>query len=172
MVGDRRTGSELPLILVLSGDEAVRCGLVGDIAHRFGADYAVTAAATPVAAPERLGLQASAGARTALVVIDERLGNPPPADFLRRVHQLQPQAKRVLLIERGNYSYRHPAVSIMALGQVDYYMSNPWFPLERILYPGISEFLAAWDTSRDAPRVAVRTVGRPTARGRTRSGTC
>jgi thioredoxin reductase (NADPH) len=162
-VGDSRTGSALPLILVVSGDEAVRQGLVDDIAHRFGADYTVTAARTIDAALERLESQISTRADTALVIIDERLGNPPPADFLRRVHSLQPQAKRILLIERGNYSYRHPAVSIMALGQVDYYLFNPWFPLERILYPGISEFLAAWDTPRDAHRVAVRIVGQPTA---------
>ena len=49
----------------------------------------------------------------------------------------------------------------MALGQVDYHLFNPWFPLERILYPGISEFLAAWDTSQDAHNVAVRIVGQP-----------
>jgi thioredoxin reductase (NADPH) len=52
----------------------------------------------------------------------------------------------------------------MALGQVDYHLFDPWFPLERILYPGISEFLAAWDTSQDAHNVSVRIVGRLAAR--------
>jgi thioredoxin reductase (NADPH) len=75
----------------------------------------------------------------------------------------EPHAKRILLIERGNYSSRHPVVTVMALGQVDYHLFDPWFPLERILYPGISEFLAAWDTSQDAHNVAVRIVGRPAA---------
>jgi thioredoxin reductase (NADPH) len=118
---------------------------------------------TTDAALDRLGSQASSGASTRLVIVDERLGNPPPSAFLHRVHQLEPHAKRILLIECGNYSSRHPAVTVMALGQVDYHLFDPWFPLERILYPGISEFLAAWDTSQDAHNVAVRIVGRPAA---------
>jgi thioredoxin reductase (NADPH) len=36
---------------------------------------------------------------------------------------------------------------------------NPWHPLERILYPAISDFLSAWDKSQDAPVVPVRIVG-------------
>jgi len=151
------TGSATPLILVVSGDEAVRRQLVHDIAHRFDADYTVTAAAAPDAALSLLQDHASSGAATALVIVDERLGNPP--DFLQRVHRLHPQAKRILLIERGYYSASHPVISVMALGQVDYHLFNPWFPLERILYPGISEFLAAWDTSQDPDNVAVRIVG-------------
>jgi thioredoxin reductase (NADPH) len=157
------TSSSPPLILVVSGGEVIRQQLVHDIAHRFGADYTVAAASTTDAALHRLGSQASSGAATALVIVDERLGNPPLSDFLRRVHQLVPQAKRILLIERGNYSSRHPVVTVMALGQVDYHLFDPWFPLERILYPGISEFLAAWDTSQDAHNVAVQIVGRPAA---------
>ena len=155
------TSDPPPLILIVSGDQVVRQQLVHDIAHRFGADYTVQAAPTTDAALDRLEDQVSTGAATALVIVDERLGNPAPSGFLLRVHRLQPQAKRILLIERGNYSARHPVVSVMALGQVDYHLFNPWFPLERILYPGISEFLAAWDTSQDAHNVAVRIVGQP-----------
>ena len=154
------TESALPLILVVSGEEDVRQGLTDDIARRFGADYTVAAVATTDAALDRLDAQASARAETALVIVDERLGDPLPPDFLHGIHRRQPQAKRILLIERGNYSFRHPVVSVMALGQVDYHPYDPWFPLERILYPSISEFLAAWDTGRDAPNVAVRIVGR------------
>ena len=157
------TGSPLPLILVVSSEEYVRQGLTSDLGRRFGADYTVAAVATTDAALDRIEAQASDRAETALVIVDERLGDPLPSDFLLRVHQRQPQAKRILLIERGNYSFRHPVVSIMALGQVDYHLYDPWFPLERILYPSISEFLAAWDSGRDAPNVAVRIVGRSAA---------
>jgi thioredoxin reductase (NADPH) len=157
------TGSEPPLILVVSGDERVREQLVLDIARRFGADYIVTAAATTDAALERMQAQAAAGAGTALVIVDERLQNPPPADFLLRVHQLQPQARRILMIQRGNWSSAHPVISSMALGQIDYHLFNPWFPLEQILYPSLSEFLAAWNTTQEPPNVAVRIVGEQSA---------
>jgi thioredoxin reductase (NADPH) len=45
------------------------------------------------------------------------------------------------------------------LGQVDYHLYNPWHPLERILYPAVSDFLSAWDKSQDAPVVPARIVG-------------
>jgi thioredoxin reductase (NADPH) len=150
-----------PLILVVSGDEGVRQQLVHDIARRFSADYSVTAADTTDAALDQMESHAAAGAGTALVIVDEQLANPPPADFLQRVRQLQPQAKRILLIKRGSWSSGHPVVSGMALGRIDYHLFDPWFPLEQILYPSIGEFLAAWNTSQEPPNVAVRIVGHP-----------
>ena len=68
----------LPLILVVSGEEGVRQGLVHDIARRFGADYTVSAAATAEAALDRLESQTAAGATTALVIADERLRTRRP----------------------------------------------------------------------------------------------
>ena len=52
-----------------------------------------------------------------------------------------------------------PAVEAMAVGKIDFYLSIPWFPLERNLHPPVSEFLAAWDRSREPARVAFRIVG-------------
>jgi thioredoxin reductase (NADPH) len=148
-----------PLILVVSGDEDVRRQLGHDIARRFGADYAIKAAATVEAALEQVKSRVDDGSGTALVIIDERLDARMSSDFLLHLHRLQPQAKRILLIQRGNWSSAHPVVSAMALGHVDYHLFNPWAPLERILYPSISEFLAAWDSSQDPRSVAVRIVG-------------
>jgi thioredoxin reductase (NADPH) len=153
------TSGPRPLILVVSDNEGVRLRLVHEIARRFGADYTVTAAATSEAAMNAVGSQAAAGTDTALVIVDEGFSNPPPADLLLRVHRLQPQAKRILLIKRGNWSSGHPVISGMALGRIDYHLFDPWEPLEQILYPSISEFLAAWNTSQDPPNVAVRIVG-------------
>ena len=106
-----------------------------------------------------VGFQAAAGADTALVILDEQLSNPPPADFLLAVHRLQPQAKRILLVKRGNWSSVHPVISGMALGWIDYHLFDPWEPLEQILYPSISEFLTAWNATQTPATVAVRIVG-------------
>ena len=153
----------LPLILVVSADEDVQQGLVRDIARRFSADYTVAAVASAEAARDRLDSRIAAGGRTALVIADERLSDPSPTDFLLQVRRLDPQAKRILLIRRGNWSSGHPIVSGMALGQIDYHLFDPWAPLEQILYPSIGEFLAAWNTSQDAPMAAVRIVGHRSA---------
>ena len=47
----------------------------------------------------------------------------------------------------------------MALGRIDYHLFDPWAPVEQILYPSISDFVAAWNTSQKPPIVAVRIVG-------------
>ena len=44
------------------------------------------------------------------------------------------------MVKRGNWSSVHPVVPAMALGWIDYHLFDPWFPLEQILYPSISEF--------------------------------
>jgi thioredoxin reductase (NADPH) len=156
-------GSALPLILVVSGEEGVRQGLSSDIARRFGADYAVMAVGTADTALNRLKSQLAQRGRVALVIADERQSDPPPADFLLHVRRLEPHARRILLIRRGNWSSNHPIVSGMALGRIDYHLFDPWAPLEQILYPSISEFLAAWNTSQEAPIAAVRIVGHQSA---------
>jgi thioredoxin reductase (NADPH) len=102
---------------------------------------------------------ADSGAVVALLIADERLLEMPAVDFLARAHDLHPGARRVLLVERGDWSATHPAVCAMALGRIDYHLYVPWYPLERGLYPAVSEFLAAWDKSREPSAAVVRIVG-------------
>jgi thioredoxin reductase (NADPH) len=101
---------------------------------------------------------AAAGAVVALLFADERVAEMAAVEFLARGHDLHPGAKRVLLVERGDWSAAHPAVSAMALGRIDYHLWVPWYP-ERVLYSAVTEFLAAWDKSREPSFAAVRVVG-------------
>ena len=48
--------------------------------------------------------------------------------FLARAHEQHRAAKRILLIDRGNWSAAHPAVAAMAVGQIDYHLYFPWQP--------------------------------------------
>jgi hypothetical protein len=48
----------------------------------------------------------------------------------------------------------------MAAGQIDFHLYNPWWPLERIPYPAVSDFLSAWDVTREQSLVPLRIVGR------------
>ena len=47
----------------------------------------------------------------------------------------------------------------MSVGKIDYHLYVPWFPAERNLHPAVSEFLAAWDKTREPSRAAFRIVG-------------
>src|SRR3954452_17243561 len=152
------TGTPLPTFLVVSDDAAVRNGLTADLAHRFAGDYDVTDAPASTAG-EALRRSAAEGRVMALVIVDERGTDPPALELCATAHRLHPAAMRVLLIRRGSYSSMHPLVTALALGQVDYHLYCPWAPLERVLSPAVSDFLAAWHASREAPVVPLRIVG-------------
>ena len=142
--------------LVVSDDAALREALVADLDRRFGREYTVAGHPSAEAGPAL-----DAAGDLALLLVDERVRGAPPLELFARGRGRHPAVKRVLLVHRGNWSSVHPVVAAMALGQVDYHLYVPWVPIERILYPAISDFLAAWDTTRDAPLVPLTIVGLP-----------
>src|SRR5215212_210108 len=148
-----------PGFLVVSDDPAMRNGLVADLDRRFGRDYGVAGLPSDGTG----GALAAVADPLALLLVDERVGEGPARELFATARKLHPAVKRVLLVHRGNWSSVHPVVAAMALGQVDYHLYVPWVPIERILYPAISDFLAAWDTSRDAPVVPLIIVAPPRA---------
>ncbi len=148
-----------PMVLVVTDRDSVGAALVGDLQRRFGADYRVIEVGSGEAALAAVADASGRSEEVALVIADQTMTGMPAIETLVRVRELAPTAKRILLIDRGDWSSAHPVVSAMALGQVDYHLYNPWHPLERILYPAISDFLSAWDKSQDAPVVPVRIVG-------------
>ena len=148
-----------PIFMLVSDDEPRLEALRYDLNRRYQADYQVCVASAAAAGLTMMAVLAGAGAEVALIIADEHLADMPAVDLLARAHGLQPRAKRILLIDRGNWTGPHPAIEAMAVGKIDYYLYVPWFPLERNLHPPVSEFLAAWDRSREPARVAFRIVG-------------
>jgi thioredoxin reductase (NADPH) len=148
-----------PIFMLVADDEPRRGALHRDLSRRYEADYEVISVASAGAALARLGDLAAAGAEVALLIADEHLAGTPAVDFLVRAHEQHRGAKRILLIDRGNWSAAHPAVAAMAVGQIDYHLYVPWRPLERFLYPAVAEFLSAWDSAREPSFVAFRIVG-------------
>src|SRR5205085_5318166 len=61
--------------------------------------------------------------------------------------ELQPGAKRVLLVDR-DYSSTSPAVQAIALGRADYQLVRRWTD-EEMMYGAMSEFLSSWMKERD-----------------------
>jgi thioredoxin reductase (NADPH) len=148
-----------PVFMLVSEDGARLDALRQDLSRRYEADYQVSVGSSAASALTMLAVLAGASAEVALVIADEHLADMPAVDFLARVHGLHPGAKRVLLIDRGNWIGTHPAIAAMAVGKIDYHLYVPWFPAERNLHPVVSEFLAAWDKTRAPSRAAFRIVG-------------
>jgi thioredoxin reductase (NADPH) len=147
-----------PIFLLVSSDAPRLKALGDDLRRRYEADYQVLAADLAAAALATLGELATAGDEVALIIADEHLPDMPAADFLVRAHDRYRDAKRVMLIDRGYWSGGHPAIPALAVGKIDYHLYAPWRPPERFLYPALSEFLAAWDKTREPTSVAFRIV--------------
>ncbi|MDR8391651.1 FAD-dependent oxidoreductase [Aliifodinibius sp. S!AR15-10] len=93
----------------------------------------------------------------ALIIADQEMAGITGVDFLIQAHKLHPAAKRILLVER-DYTKANPSVPAMMLGQIDYHLVKPWFP-EQGLYPALSEFLTAWESSREGGFLMFKIVG-------------
>jgi thioredoxin reductase (NADPH) len=148
-----------PAFVLVAEDGSRLEALRRDLSRRYGADYQVIAVASAAAALSALRDLAGSGLEVALVFADERMAGMDALDFLACARDLHPRAKRVLVIERGDWSAAHPAVSAMALGKIDYHLYVPWYPAERILYPVVGEFLAAWDKTGEPDFAAFRIAG-------------
>ena len=160
--GGNRAGLPRPALFVIDNDPGVVSAMTGDLDRRFGQDFTVvgeTTADAGLAALERL---AAHGVPVALLIADHDLAGLPGTDFLARAHELHPQARRVLLVER-DYSVRSPVVRAMTLGEADYHLSKPWM-LEQDLYRGVSEFLADWARDQDAAFELFHVIGGPADR--------
>jgi thioredoxin reductase (NADPH) len=151
-----------PALVAVYDDPEVLTALKRALQARFGADYQILAATTPVAALDTLGRLRQAGEQVALVLADQWLAGMTGVEFLCQAHELHPTAKRVLFITYGDAVGGTAGMQAMALGQLDYYLNVPWGPPELQLYPAISEALSQWARSTDSlgsPPELVRIVG-------------
>lgn len=146
-----------PIIFLIAHEQSVLEALYRDINKRFGNDYRIFCEQTPQLALARLKTMSADQEPLALIIADQRMPEMSGVDFLVKAHELHPSAKRILLVER-DYTQANPSVPAMILGQIDYHLVKPWFP-EHGLYPAVSEFLAAWESSREVGFNMFKIVG-------------
>jgi thioredoxin reductase (NADPH) len=111
--------------------------LVSGLSRRFGGDFAVTGASSPADAVDALRDMAAAGRRVALLLVDGGA-----SDLLPSAHDLHPEAKRVLLVDR-DYSSASPAVQAVTLGHADFHIVRPWSN-DETMYRLMSDYLSSW----------------------------
>ena len=133
-------------------------GLSGDLKARFG-DCRVLAECSAADGLATLVELRARGDDVAVVIADHHMPAMTGVEFLARAHELHPDAKRVLLIDR-DYSSTNPIVRAIALGRIDHHLTKPWL-LRRGLYPAVTDMLAGWAKSSQEPLIKVfRIVGR------------
>ena len=148
-----------PTIFLIAEDASLLEALETDLAVRYAGDYQILCETEPVRGLEALSRMADEASPVALLIADQQTDTMSGVEFLKQAHDMHPTAKRVLMVER-DYTSANPSVQAMTLGQIDYHLVKPWFP-QQGLYPAISEFLAAWESSRDAEFTLFRIVGQP-----------
>jgi thioredoxin reductase (NADPH) len=152
-----------PVLFVIDDDVGVVGALRDDLRRRFGEDFRVIGESSAAAGLAVLRELAGKHEPVALLIVDHDMTEMPGVEFLARAHDMHPQAKRVLLVER-DYSARSPVVQAMTLGQADYHLTKPWM-LEQDLYREISEFLAEWAKDQQAGFELFHVIGRLQDRG-------
>jgi thioredoxin reductase (NADPH) len=143
----------LPVLLVVDHDPSSLVVLLSDLSRRFGNDFSVRGETSTEAALDVVEHLAAERQRVALFLVDDAA-----SDFLIRAHELYPNAKRVLLVDR-DYTSTSPAVQAMALGHVDFHIVRPWAD-DEMMYGAMSEYLTSWTREQEPNFELFRIVAR------------
>jgi len=93
------------------------------------------------------------------VLADQWLPEATGADFLARVRQLHPAARRVLLITWGDQASSEPILRATVLGDIDAYVVKPGPPPDEHFHRFVTEQLDEWGRSNLPGLEVVRVVG-------------
>ena len=133
--------------------------LLGALAKRFGGDYQVVSHLSATAALKDLDRVKAEGGQAALVIAGLRMPEMPGIEFLKRAHEILPNAQRALLVEWTDRTASPTILQGCAFGQIDNYLHTPWSPPEIYLYPMVNQFLADWTRAHGPGMELVRVVG-------------
>ncbi len=116
-------GRARPVLAVAAGEPGTVAELEAALRRRFGRDYQVLASTNAAAVLDALG---RAGGPVVVVIAGQRLGDGLGIEFLGRLHELHPAAKRVLLIADGDAAAGMAGLRAMAGGQPGHWLEGPW----------------------------------------------
>lgn len=153
-----------PVIVIVDDEPAALGTLLDALVRRFGGDYRIIPHLSALAALGELERLRAEGEELALVIADQWMPEMKGVELLGRVHDLAPNAKRLLIVAWGD---RHAGGSILkgcAFGQLDNYLLKPWVPPEVHLYPAVNDTLADWMRAHGPRMELVRVVGEDPSR--------
>jgi thioredoxin reductase (NADPH) len=151
-----------PLLLVVDHDLDALARSEAELARRFGVDFRVRGESESAVALQQLELAADRHDPVALVLADPWLPGIGGAELLRSVRTLHPDAARALLVPWGAWADGRTAEAIlrgMSLGDIDYYVLQPWTSPDELFCRTVSEFVQAWSRTVANRRREVVVVG-------------
>jgi thioredoxin reductase (NADPH) len=154
-----------PAIVIVDDEPGELAALLDALGRRFGGDYRIVPHLSGSAALAEIERIRTNGGETALVIADQRMPEMTGVDLLARVRDLDPRARRALLVAWGDRESAPTILHGCAFGKLENYITKPWSPAEVHLYPVVSEFLAEWTQTNRPEMELVRVIGeRPSPR--------
>ena len=141
-----------PFILVVDDDAEELGALCETLQRRLDRDYRVAGHDSAGAALKDLARMRAAGQPVALIIADQWMPELSGVELLGRAREIDPDAKRALLVAWGDSSAGPTVLEGCAFGRLDNYLLKPWAPPESHLYPAVGDFLAEW-TEAHGPRM-------------------
>jgi thioredoxin reductase (NADPH) len=133
-----------PIILGVDHDQRSLEILERDMTRRYGADYEVLSASSPLEAVRLQKRLASEQRTIALTIAYQWMPEMTGIELLSQARDHDPGAMRALMIDVGDLRAEQPIVKALTLNHIDYYFGKPWASPEEELYPTTGEALRVW----------------------------
>jgi thioredoxin reductase (NADPH) len=148
-----------PLLVIVDDEDASRQALARELESRYGAHYRIVPSSSPEVALARLTEFRDEGVAVPLVLADHWMPGMTGTEFLARVKDVIPTARRGLLIAWADPSTIEPILEASALGQMEFYVPKPaWSPDEQF-HRAITESLEEWWRERGGRFEAITVIG-------------
>lgn len=152
------------VLLVCARDAEHRAAVVEQLDERYSATYEVVSTATAAEAAAALRATAEQGRQVAVLLADDPGALEDGGTVFRLAADLFPEVRRGLLVEWGAWGDRDTAeqvLTLMAQGQIDYYVIRPWHSPDEYFHRTVTEFLVEWDRAIGLRPREVSVVGDP-----------
>ncbi len=146
-------------ILVVDHDEKSLETLQRDMTRRYGADYDVLSANSPLDAVVLQKRLAKEKGTVALVIAYQWMPEMTGIDLLSQSRDHHPGAMRALMIDVGDLRAEDPIIRALTLNHIDYYFGKPWASPEEELYPTTGEALRVWSGTHLPRLVKIKFIG-------------
>ncbi len=150
-----------PVFLVVDDDAEALRRIEATLTDRYGSHYRVVCHDSASGALEAMGELTKQGVEVAVVLADQTLPEMEGRHLLYEVGEIQPLAKRALLIRWGEWGDPETAEAIhtgMARDDFDYYVMKPVSEPDEQFHRMLTEFLHEWSRARSTDRRQITVV--------------
>ena len=145
-----------PVIITVDDEPAVLNAVERDLRKHFRSEYRIIKAGSGREALETAQKLRERNGAVTLFLVDERMPEMTGPQFLARVKDIYPDARKVLLT-----AYADTEAAIASINEVglDHYLLKPWDPPVERLFPIVDDLLSDWKATYNPPFEGIRVIG-------------